>query len=66
MDLATDLHDSRAIVCNRLPAIFVDQEEISSVWAQGASDGSLNRKASIDVGNDLAFPLRRIGPYECC
>lgn len=55
------LHDSRAIIGNRLPAILVHHQQVTTVGAQRRLDGGLDRKTGIDVGDDLAFALGGVG-----
>lgn len=55
------LHDSGTVVGNGLLAILVDEQEITSVGAQGGLDGRLHGETSVNVGNDLATALRLVG-----
>lgn len=55
------LHDSRAIIGNRLLAILVHHQQVTAVGAQRRLDGGLDRQTGIDVGDDLAFALGSIG-----
>lgn len=61
MDNVEQLHDSGTIVGNGLLAILVDEQEITSVRAQGGLDSRLHGETSVDVGNDLATALRLVG-----
>lgn len=51
------LHDRRAIIGNRLLAVLVHHQQVSTVGAQRRLDGGLDRQTGIDVGDDLAFAL---------
>lgn len=57
------LHDRRAVICNRLLAILVHHQQITTVGTQSRLDGGLDRQTRIDVGDDLAFALRGVGPW---
>lgn len=55
------LHDSRAIIGNRLLAILVHHQQVTTVGAQRRLDGGLDRQTGIDVGDDLALALGSVG-----
>ena len=51
------LHDSRAVVCDCLSAILVDNEQVTAVRAECALDRRLDCGTRVDVGDDLVFAL---------
>jgi hypothetical protein len=55
------LHDSRAIIGNRLLAILVHHQQVTTIGAQRRLDGGLDRQTGVDVGDNLAFALRGVG-----
>ena len=56
----TNLHHRRAVICNRLLAVCIYHQQISSVGTKGALDRGLDRNAGIDVREDLSLSLRGI------
>ena len=59
-----ELHDGRAVVCDRLSAILVDEQQVTAVGTECALDCRLDCRASVDVGNDLVLALRLVGAYN--
>ena len=59
-----ELHDGRAVVCDRLSAILVDEQQVTTVGTECALDCRLDRGACVDVGNDLVLALRLVGAYN--
>ena len=52
-----ELHDGRAVVCDCLSAILVDNEQVTAVRTECALDGRLDCGTRVDVGDDLVFAL---------
>ena len=55
--LRTYFHDGGAIIRNRLLAIAVYHQQITTVRTKGAFYSALHGETGIDVGDDLAFAL---------
>jgi hypothetical protein len=55
------LHHCGAIVCDCLPAVLIDHEQVTAVRAQGPLDCRLHCEAGVDVGDDLSSALGLIG-----
>lgn len=63
MDDVEQLHDGSAVVGDGLLAILVNEQEITSVRAEGRLDGCLDGETCVDVGDDLAAALRLVGAW---
>ena len=59
----THFHHRCSIVCNRLLAIVVDKQQVTSVRTESALDRGLHRNTGINVRNNLTLSLRCIRPY---
>ena len=59
-----ELHDGRAVVCDRLSAILVDEQQVTAVGTECALDCRLDCSACVDVGKDLVLALRLVGAYN--
>lgn len=55
------LHDSCAIVRNRLLAVAIHQQKITAIRTKRSFNGALNSKTGVNIRDDLAFTLRLIG-----
>jgi hypothetical protein len=57
------LHNSSAIICDRLSAIRIHKQQIPAVRTQRTSYRRLHSYTSIDITDDLPLSLRRICAY---
>lgn len=58
-----NLHDRRAIVGNRLPAVLVHHQQVAAVGTQSGLHRALNRQTGIDIRDDLALALGGVGSW---
>jgi hypothetical protein len=57
----SNLHDSRTVVGDGLPAILINHQQIPAIGTQCGFDDGLDSETGIDVGNNLALALGSIG-----
>ena len=56
-----DLHDRRTVIGDGLSAVGIDHQQVAAIGTEGRLDGGLDSQAGVDVGDNLALALRRVG-----
>lgn len=59
--MQTNLHDGGTVIGNGLLAILINHEQIATVRTEGRLYRGLHSETGIDVGDNLALALGRIG-----